>query len=125
MASATLTDGSSIFLPTITLSAPDEIDGGMNRGMTVTRTVARKTEGNSTYLVYTSSATNPSDPGSATRVSEIVIKIGSAIWEGFRYAFLTNQVNCSFCHTRVDSVKRYYNMPTPDGKYDRVKVASI
>lgn len=47
-------------------------------------------------------------------------------FNGFDYAVLGNNVNCVFCHTKVDSIDRYYNNdPSLYGSFDRIKVGTL
>ena len=45
---------------------------------------------------------------------------------GFDYGILANNVNCVFCHTKVDSVDRFFNGdPSLFGGFDRIKVERL
>ncbi|RMG15900.1 MAG: hypothetical protein D6731_07310, partial [Planctomycetota bacterium] len=77
-----------------------------------------------TYLHLTSVALNRST-GEA-RTSETVLKTGGAPFPGLEYGFLTNNVNCTFCHAEFDTVTRAYpGMGVPAGQHERIKVASL
>jgi len=52
--------------------------------------------------------------------------IQPADFDGFEFAILANNVNCIFCHSRVDDAERYYNEdPGLYGTFDRVKVGTL
>lgn len=60
------------------------------------------------------------------RAIQLVYTIEPQIFDGFDYGILTNNVNCIFCHTVIDSADRYYNHdPDLYGTFDKVKVGSL
>lgn len=60
------------------------------------------------------------------RAIQLVYTIEPQTFDGFDYGILTNNVNCIFCHTVVDSADRYYNTdPALHGTFDKVKVGSL
>ncbi len=60
------------------------------------------------------------------RAIQLVYTIEPQVFDGFDYGILTNNVNCIFCHTVVDSADRYYNTdPSLHGTFDKVKVGSL
>jgi hypothetical protein len=92
--------------------------------------VLRRDDGESTRLYITVSATSGRGEGignrQLNRAIQLVYTIEPSIFDGFDYGILTNNVNCVFCHTVVDSVDRFYNTdPTKYGTFDKVKVGSL
>ncbi|MFQ5847186.1 MAG: hypothetical protein ACE5IQ_05855 [Candidatus Methylomirabilales bacterium] len=54
------------------------------------------------------------------------IQIEGALFKGFDYALLANNINCIMCHARFDNVERYYNSdPSKYSTFNRVKVAAL
>lgn len=117
-----LDDGETLALEQLRLR-PSAVGGKMLTAV-VDRTVRRHDDGaQSTYLVFRAEARFASSPGGALRTAETVIRIGGQPWEGFRYALLANNVNCIFCHAKMNTVERYYGLGS--GPYQRIKVASL
>lgn len=114
-----LAAGQTLTLPDMAASPSA---GGVMGSVRVTRTVRRHDQGaNDTFLVLRAVATQPG--GSSQRVAEQVLRLGGQQWEGFRFALLANNVNCIFCHARMNSVERFYGIGS--GPFQRVKVASL
>jgi len=59
------------------------------------------------------------------RAVQQVFTIEPADFDGFDYAMLANNVNCIFCHTRVESVETFFDMPDANGNFKRVKVGTL
>ncbi|NOT29356.1 MAG: hypothetical protein HOP15_02775 [Planctomycetes bacterium] len=55
-----------------------------------------------------------------------VYTVEPADFRGFEYALLANNLDCIFCHTRVDNAERWWN-PSSDltGSFARVKVGAL
>ena len=92
--------------------------------------VARRDDGESTQLFITVSASTQRAQGVAekpmNRAIQVVYTVEPAQFEGFDYGILTNNVNCVFCHTVVDSADRFYNTdPSKHGTFSKVKVGSL
>lgn len=97
--------------------------GGKLLATLIDRSVERRDEGDQgTYLVMRAVARFAADPG-RSRTAESVLRVGGQPWEGFRFALLANNVNCIFCHTRMNTVERFYD--TAPGPHQRIKVASL
>jgi hypothetical protein len=94
---------------------------GYMRNLQLTRTVTRHDDGNDTFIYLAATAADPRDPGSE-RTAETVLRLGGQRFEGFRFALLANNINCIFCHTKINTFERFYGL---SGPYERVKVASL
>ncbi|MBI4586196.1 MAG: hypothetical protein HY717_19470 [Planctomycetes bacterium] len=51
---------------------------------------------------------------------ESVYRAEGEPFEGFEFGLLSNNVSCIFCHTKIDSVKKF-----DGGPYERIRVASL
>lgn len=58
------------------------------------------------------------------RAVQVLYTIEPDRFDGFDYAMLSNNVNCIFCHTQVNSVEKYFGNAPGDG-YERVKVGTL
>lgn len=92
--------------------------------------VARHDDGDTTRLYVTIAASTKRGAGHANapvqRAIQLVYAISPAPFEGFDYGILTNNVNCVFCHTVIDSAERVYNHdPSKFGTFDKVKVGTL
>lgn len=94
------------------------------------RVVRRDTSGTATQLWVTVSASINRGAGI---VNPVLNRAVQQVWTvepeeftGFEYAMLANNVNCIFCHTKIDSVERWFNLdPDQHGTFDRVKVGTL
>jgi hypothetical protein len=92
--------------------------------------VLRRDEGESTRLYLTVSASTSRGHGVVThaqnRAIQMVYTVEPAPFEGFDYGILTKNVNCIFCHTKIDSTDRVYNHDDSlYGSFAKVKVGSL
>ncbi|MCB9913650.1 MAG: hypothetical protein H6828_00715 [Planctomycetes bacterium] len=92
--------------------------------------VVRRDAGESTQLYVTVSASTNRGKDIVNpvlnRAIQLVYTIEPAQFDGFDYGVLTNNVNCIFCHSVVDSADRYYNLDAgAHGTFDRVKVGTL
>ncbi len=92
--------------------------------------LVRRDRGLSTELFFTVSASSRRGEGHAhggtKRTMQLVYSIQPASFEGFDYAILTRNVNCIFCHTKIDTTERAFN--TDPALYDtfaRAKVGTL
>ena len=113
-------------LPRVALPATQ----GVNHARVDALSIARRDNGYSTELVFTISASSRRGEGKAhggtRRTMQLVYSIQSAEFEGFDYAILTRNVNCIFCHTRIDTTRRAFNMdPALASTFPRAKVGTL
>lgn len=92
--------------------------------------VVRRDEGESTQLFVTVSASTNRGQGIVNpvlnRAIQLVYTVEPEQFHGFEYGVLSNNVNCIFCHTVVDSTDRFYNVDEDDyGSFDRIKVGTL
>ena len=92
--------------------------------------IVRRDEADTTQLFMTVVANTTRGEGLSNpvldRAIQLVYTIEPATFEGFDYGVLTNNVNCVFCHTVIDSVERYNNTdPSLYGTFEKVKVGSL
>lgn len=92
--------------------------------------VLRRDEGEATRLYLTVSASTSRGPGlgahAQNRAIQMVYTVEPAPFEGFDYGILTKNVNCIFCHTKVDTTDRVYNHdPSLYGTFAKVKVGTL
>jgi hypothetical protein len=92
--------------------------------------VVRRDEGESTQLYVTVSASTNRGQGIVNpvlnRAIQLVYTVEPEQFEGFEYGVLSNNVNCIFCHTVIDSTDRYYNTDLEDySTFDRIKVGTL
>ena len=92
--------------------------------------VARHDVGDGTSLHLVVSASTTRGEGIANpvidRAIQVVYSIEPALFEGFDYGILANNINCIFCHTVVDSTERFYNMATAEDEgYERVRLGTL
>ena len=84
----------------------------------------------STQLYFTVSASTQRGQGIVNPVLnrglQVLYTVEPQVFEGFEYGLLSNNVNCIFCHTQVDTVERYYNQdPALFGSFERVRVGTL
>ena len=104
--------------------------GGLDHERVDALTVARRDHNLTTQLYFTISTSSRRGEGSAkggiARTVEVVYNVAPDNFDGFDYAILTKNVNCIFCHTKVDSAKRVYNHDsTLFGSFAKVKVGAL
>ncbi len=92
--------------------------------------VFRRDVNDSTQLYLTVSASTNRGSGIVNpilnRAVQQVYTIEPTLFDGFDYGILSNNVNCIFCHTQVDSVDRFFSTdPLAYGTFDRVKVGTL
>lgn len=91
--------------------------------------VVRRDDGDVTHLYVTVAVASKRGEGLATptqRSVQLVYTIQPDDFEGFDYGILTNNVNCIFCHTVVDSADRAYNQDESQyGTFAKVKVGTL
>jgi hypothetical protein len=89
----------------------------------------RRDDGESTRLYVTVSATTKRGQTHAhteNRAIQMVYTVEPAPFEGFDYGILTKNVNCIFCHAKVDTTDRVYNHdPSLYNTFAKVKVGSL
>ncbi len=92
--------------------------------------VVRRDDGESTQLFVTVSASTNRGMGIVNpvlnRAIQLVYTVEPEQFEGFEYGVLSNNVNCIFCHTVIDSTDRFYNTdPSEYSTFDRIKVGTL
>lgn len=92
--------------------------------------VLRRDVGDSTQLYVTVSASTNRGQGIINpvlnRAIQLVYTIEPEQFDGFDYGVLTNNVNCIFCHSVVDSTERFYNTDAAAySSFDRIKVGTL
>lgn len=92
--------------------------------------VVRRDVGDATQLFLTVSASTSRGEGlvnpALNRAVQQVYTIEPADFPGFEYALLANNVNCIFCHARVDNAERWWNTDEDKlGTFARVKVGTL
>jgi len=92
--------------------------------------IVRRDDNDATRLYLTVSANTTRGEGFSNpvlnRAIQLVYTIEPSNFDGFDYGVLTNNVNCVFCHSVVDSVERYTNNdPDLYGTFKKVKVGSL
>jgi hypothetical protein len=114
------------------ISIPDDGAGQsrLNHVNVDSARVVRRDLADSCQLYVTISASTSRGKGIVNpvlnRAVQQVFTVEPELFAGFDYALLTNNVNCIFCHTNVDSVERWFNNDSSNyGSYDRVKVGSL
>jgi hypothetical protein len=60
----------------------------------------------------------------ATKQIERTLKIATASFGGDRFGLLTNSTNCSFCHLRIDTIRRAYSTDS-NASFERVRVGVL
>lgn len=83
--------------------------------------VLRTDESQKTLLTITSRGKTVDGPDS--RVLQQTLTIQTASFNGIDFALLSNNVNCTFCHTSIQTMQSAYG-GNPDGQ-NRVKVATL
>lgn len=68
-------------------------------------------------------STGKSADGKTTRVIKQVFRIAPRNYAGLQYALLSNNVNCTFCHTKIETMEGAYGNSA--GGKDRVKVGTL
>ncbi len=114
------------WLPRIELTQSHGIDHARINALTL----QRRDHGYSTELHFNvSNSTRRGENvarGGTQRTLEMVYSVQPAPFEGFDYAILTRNVNCIFCHTKIDSARRAFNTdPTLYDSFARVKVGTL
>lgn len=61
----------------------------------------------------------------AARSLQQTVKITSTLYQGDRFALLTNATNCSLCHLHVDTMQRVYADPSSNEVYSRARIAVL
>lgn len=112
------------------LALPGDADGSEFDHVNVDAVrVVRRDTGDSTQLFLTVSASTTRGEGFVNpvlnRAVQQVYTVEPAEFPGFEYALLANNVNCIFCHTRVDNAERWWNTLGEPGTYERVKVGTL
>jgi hypothetical protein len=92
--------------------------------------VVRRDVDDTTQLFLTVSASTTRGEGLVNpvlnRAVQQVYTVAPADFPGFEYALLANNVNCVFCHARVDKAKRWWNTSAElAGTFPRVKVGTL
>lgn len=92
--------------------------------------VLRRDELDSTQVYITVSASTNRGIGIVNpllnRAVQQVYTVEPENFAGFNYGLLSNNVNCIFCHTSIDSVERYFNTdPAKYNSFDRVRVGTL
>ena len=92
--------------------------------------IVRRDDGDATQLWFTVSASTQRGEGIAhptlDRAIQVVYTVEPQDFDGFDFGILANNVNCVFCHTKIDSVERYFNSDSSlHGSFDRVKVGAL
>lgn len=92
--------------------------------------LVRRDVGDATQLYLTVSASTKRGEGLVNpvlnRAVQSVYTVEPAEFPGFEYALLANNVNCVFCHTRIDSAERWWNTDLAAlGSFERVKVGTL
>ena len=60
----------------------------------------------------------------ATKQIERTLKIATTSFGGDRFGLLTNSTNCSFCHLRIDTIRRAYSTDA-NASFERVRVGVL
>ncbi|MEM7311061.1 MAG: hypothetical protein AAF682_30605 [Planctomycetota bacterium] len=113
------------------LSLPDDEAGATLQNVAIDAVqVVRRDEGDATQLFLTVSASTNRGAGLVkqplNRAVQQVYSIEPEDFSGFDFAVLANNVNCIFCHTKVDSVDRVFNTdPALADTFERVKVGTL
>src|SRR5262245_392345 len=116
-------------LPELALPVEDGKARLNHVGLDTVRVVRRDVD-DSTQLFLTVSASTPRGEGlvnpELNRAVQQVYTVAPADFPGFEYALLANNVNCVFCHARIDNAKRWWNTnPELAGTFPRVKVGTL
>ena len=103
---------------------------GVDHARIDTLALARRDRGYTTELFFTVTASARRGEGKAhggtQRSMQLVYSIQPADFEGFDYAILTRNVNCIFCHTKIDTTDRAFNTdPALNGTFARAKVGTL
>lgn len=90
--------------------------------------LVRRDAGDATQLFLTVSASTTRGEGLVNpvlnRAVQQVYTVEPAEFPGFEYALLANNVNCVFCHARIDNAERWWSQSS-DGRFPRVKVGTL
>src|SRR5262245_60488195 len=116
-------------LPELALPVEDGKARLNHVGLDTVRVVRRDVD-DSTQLFLTVSASTPRGEGlvnpELNRAVQQVYTVAPADFPGFEYALLANNVNCVFCHARIDNAERWWNSrPELRGSFPRVKVGTL
>ncbi len=103
---------------------------GLDHALIDALSLTRRDRGYSTELFFTVTASARRGEGVAKggtrRTMQLVYSIQPAEFEGFDYAILTRNVNCIFCHTKIDTTKRAFNTdPALFNTFARAKVGTL
>jgi hypothetical protein len=104
--------------------------GGLDHERVDALNVWRRDQGNTTQLYFAIKTSSRRGEGVAqggvARAVEVVYNVAPDTFDGFDYAILTKNVNCIFCHTKVDSAKRVYNHDgSLFGSFAKIKVGAL
>jgi len=106
------------------------VAGGLDHEKLDTLNVSRRDQGLTTQLYFAIQASSRRGEGSAhggtARAVQVVYNVAPDTFDGFDYAILTKNVNCIFCHTKVDNAKRVYNHDsTLFDSFAKIKVGAL
>lgn len=108
-------------MPNLYSGATQTITGTLNgMGYSVAITRTDTPEGNINLSIESTSKKMNGTAEVAVRVVRRNLQITGAPYPGDRFAMLTNNANCSFCHLQVDTMRRAYSTSTTeqfDGAY--------
>ena len=104
--------------------------GGLDHERVDGLSVARRDQGNTTqlYFAITTSSRRGENlaHGGTSRALQVVYNVAPDNFDGFDYAILTKNVNCVFCHTKIDNAKRVYNHdPSLYDSFAKIKVGAL
>ena len=121
-------DGKEL-LPELGLPEEDGLAQLNHVNLDTVRVVRRDVE-DATQLFLTVSASTKRGEGLVNpvlnRAVQQVYTVEPAEFPGFEYALLANNVNCVFCHARIDNAERWWNTsPELAGTFPRVKVGTL
>jgi hypothetical protein len=104
--------------------------GGLDHERVDALSLSRRDQGNTTQLYFAITTSSRRGEGHAqggiARAVEVVYNVAPDTFDGFDYAILTKNVNCIFCHTKVDNAKRVYNHDGDLlGSFAKIKVGAL
>ncbi len=103
----------------VSASDPIALDGG---AMLTSVLVSRTDDITGSDLRIWSTATFQGRSRTATQT----VRVGGALFHGFEYAVLANNINCILCHAEFLSLDMHLNTdPEKYGTFDRIKIASL
>jgi len=89
-------------------------------------TIQRRDRADRTELEILASVRTGDAAGAAERTVRRVVSVSSAPYSGFKFALLSNNVNCIMCHARIDNAERFYNADkSKHGTFDRIRVGTF